>query len=146
MDDGQAAVSKFHARPHRLGDRLLDALDECARERLLGRRDLLRLDLCTREAEAVLAGLHITLTGEDTVPAEAVPVAQMTFAPEGGVSPMDPPTDHDLGRFPLEFNAWCRARLDRTAVRTVRAFTTPPSATGTRLPHHLSADAASKAT
>ena len=48
----------------------------------------------------MLAGLHIPLTGEDTVPAEAVPVAQMTLA-EGGVSPVDRPTDHDLGRFRL---------------------------------------------
>ena len=78
----------------------------------------------------MLAGLHSALTGEDTVPAEAVPVAQMTLAPEGGVSPVDCPTDHDLGRFPLEFNAWCRARLDRTPVRTVRAVTPPPPRPG----------------
>src|SRR3954453_17887462 len=90
--------------PHRLGEHPLDALDECAHERLLGRRDLLRLDLCAREAETVLAGGRITLTGKDAVPAEAIPVAQTTSAPE---SPVDPPTDHYFGRFPLKFNAGC---------------------------------------
>src|SRR5262245_36168514 len=54
----------------------------------------------------------------------------MTFAPEAGVSTVDPSTD--LGRFPLEFSGCCRARLDRTAVRTVGRLTRPPPGPGSR--------------
>ena len=59
---------------------------------------------------------------------------------------MDPPTDHDLGRFPLKFNAGCRARLDRTPVRTVRAFMTPPAVDRDETPATFIRDAPRKAT
>src|SRR5262245_55210205 len=66
--------------------------------------------------------MQIAFTGENTVPARAVPVATMTFAPKGGVSPVDAPTCFD--RLSLEFIACCGARPDRTPVRTARVFTT----------------------
>ena len=104
MDDGSQSPD-VPGGSNRLGERLLDALDECARERPLGIRDLLRLDLCTGEAKAAVSGLHITLTREDTVPAVSIPVAQMTFAPELSMSTADYQSDPDRGLLLFEHSA-----------------------------------------
>jgi len=74
---------------------------------------MLRLDLCTGEANAAVSGLNVTLAREDEVPTVSIPVAQVTFASELITSPADYQSDPLSGLLPFEPSALRQNWRDR---------------------------------
>jgi hypothetical protein len=96
-DGGRAEIPTFQQFPRGFVEPFPETLEEGARKRPLGIRDLLCFDLCTGEAKTAVSGLHITLTREDAVATVPIPWAQMTFTPELVASPADDQSDADRG-------------------------------------------------